>query len=106
MTVSAKEWTPQSWTNRSAAQSPRWPDADALVAVQQRLAQQPPLVFAGEARRLTTQLGEVAHGRAFLLQAGDCAESFDGGSADSRIAASWLGVLCSGVLRRSSRGRR
>ena len=81
--MTSNAWTPQSWLERTAAQSPRWPDAEALIAVQQRLAQQPPLVFAGEARRLTDQLADVANGRAFLLQAGDCAESFDGGSADS-----------------------
>src|SRR5205823_9863443 len=51
--------------------------------VLKRLAALPPLVFAGEARRLTAALGDVAEGRAFLLQAGDCAESFDGFSADS-----------------------
>jgi 3-deoxy-7-phosphoheptulonate synthase len=81
--MTADEWSPQSWTRRRAAQSPNWPDAEALIAVQQRLALLPPLVFAGEARRLTHQLGAVADGRAFLLQAGDCAESFDDASADS-----------------------
>ncbi len=83
MTVGSETWTPHSWNERVAAQSPNWPDADALIAIQQRLAQQPPLVFAGEARTLTKQLAEVGRGEAFLLQAGDCAESFDGGSADS-----------------------
>jgi 3-deoxy-7-phosphoheptulonate synthase len=83
MAVTSDTWSPHSWLDRPAAQSPRWPDHDALVAVQQRLGHQPPLVFAGEARRLTEQLADVARGRAFLLQAGDCAESFDGGSADA-----------------------
>jgi 3-deoxy-7-phosphoheptulonate synthase len=83
MAETATTWSPQSWLDRPAAQSPGWPDLNALVTAQQKLSQQPPLVFAGEARRLTEQLGEVAQGRAFLLQAGDCAESFDGGSADA-----------------------
>src|SRR5204863_6636964 len=64
-------------------QQPQWPDEGRLDDVLKRLAALPPLVFAGEARRLTAALGEVAQGRAFLLQAGDCAESFDGFSADA-----------------------
>jgi 3-deoxy-7-phosphoheptulonate synthase len=69
-------WTPASWRDRPAAQQPRWPDPAALAAVRERLQALPPLVFAGEARALRTALGEAAAGRAFLLQAGDCAESF------------------------------
>src|SRR5213082_2490011 len=76
-------WTPSSWRARPAGQQPEWPDEGRLDDVLKRLAALPPLVFAGEARRLTAALGEVAQGRAFLLQAGDCAESFDGFSADS-----------------------
>jgi 3-deoxy-7-phosphoheptulonate synthase len=64
-----------------AAQQPDWPDLGAYDAVVKRLGQLPPLVFAGEARTLTSALGEVAAGRAFLLQAGDCAESFHEQSA-------------------------
>lgn len=64
-------------------QQPAWPDEAELDAVLKHLGSLPPLVFAGEARALTEQLGEVAEGRAFLLQAGDCAESFDGFSADA-----------------------
>src|SRR5205823_6693512 len=74
---------PSSWRARPAGQQPEWPDEGRLDDVLKRLAALPPLVFAGEARRLTAALGEVAQGRAFLLQAGDCAESFDGFSADS-----------------------
>jgi 3-deoxy-7-phosphoheptulonate synthase len=66
-----------------AAQQPEWPDADALKKAEARLSALPPLVFAGEARHLTAQLGDVANGKAFLLQAGDCAESFAEFSADS-----------------------
>ncbi len=75
-------WTPSSWRERPAAQQPAWPDEAALEAALKQLASLPPLVFAGEARHLTSALGHVAGGRAFLLQAGDCAESFDAFSAD------------------------
>jgi len=76
-------WAPDSWHDRPAAQQPRWADPGALDAVLKQLSTLPPLVFAGEARALTSALGEVADGRAFLLQAGDCAESFDAFSADN-----------------------
>ncbi len=75
-------WTPASWRALDAAQQPEWPDAGALSDVEGRLSSLPPLVFAGEARSLTTALGQVAEGKAFLLQAGDCAESFNESSAD------------------------
>ncbi len=81
--MTAVQWSPQSWKQRPAAQQPVWPDDDALEHVQKTLSTLPPLVFAGEARRLTAALAEVAAGRAFLLQAGDCAESFADFSADS-----------------------
>ncbi|HXQ59225.1 MAG TPA: 3-deoxy-7-phosphoheptulonate synthase class II [Acidimicrobiales bacterium] len=81
--MSAVQWSPQSWKRYPAAQQPVWPDDDALEQVQKTLSTLPPLVFAGEARRLTRALAEVAAGRAFLLQAGDCAESFADFSADS-----------------------
>jgi 3-deoxy-7-phosphoheptulonate synthase len=76
-------WTPDSWRRRPAAQQPDWPDAAALDSVVKTLSALPPLVFAGEARNLTAALGHVANGEAFLLQAGDCAESFDAFSADA-----------------------
>jgi 3-deoxy-7-phosphoheptulonate synthase len=75
-------WQPGSWRARPAAQQPSWPDEDSLKQVEASLAALPPLVFAGEARRLRAKLAEVAAGRAFLLQAGDCAESFQEASAD------------------------
>ncbi len=77
------EWSPRSWKDRPVEQQPDWPDAEALERVVKSLGALPPLVFAGEARKLTAKLGEVAAGRAFLLQAGDCAESFSDYSADS-----------------------
>jgi 3-deoxy-7-phosphoheptulonate synthase len=76
-------WTPASWRQLPAAQQPEWPDAEALKKAEARLAAVPPLVFAGEARHLTAQLADVANGEAFLLQAGDCAESFAEFSADA-----------------------
>ena len=76
-------WSPSSWREYPAQQQPDWPDDAALERVLKQLATLPPLVFAGEARALTAALGEVASGRAFLLQAGDCAESFAEFSADN-----------------------
>jgi 3-deoxy-7-phosphoheptulonate synthase len=76
-------WTPSSWRERPAGQQPDWPDQAAFDRAQKQLATYPPLVFAGEARSLTAELGRVAAGEAFLLQAGDCAESFESFSADA-----------------------
>ncbi|KAA0235989.1 MAG: 3-deoxy-7-phosphoheptulonate synthase class II [Actinobacteria bacterium] len=77
------EWTPRSWRAFPARQQPEWPDEGALETALKLLSELPPLVFAGEARALTSQMARVADGEAFLLQAGDCAESFDGFSANS-----------------------
>ena len=73
----ARDWTPASWRTLPAAQQPEWPDEAALDRALKQIASYPPLVFAGEARSLQAALGRVAHGNAFLLQAGDCAESFE-----------------------------
>ena len=75
-------WTPASWREKTARQMPNYPDQGALHNVEQELAGLPPLVFAGEARQLQAELADVAAGRAFLLQGGDCAESFDEFSAN------------------------
>jgi 3-deoxy-7-phosphoheptulonate synthase len=69
-------WSPQSWRDRAIAQAPGYPDAAALAAAEAELRTLPPLIFAGEARALKAQLARAAVGDAFLLQAGDCAESF------------------------------
>src|SRR5213076_3283275 len=69
-------WSPSSWRETHAAQQPEWPSDERAEAVRVRLAAMPPLVFAGEARALREALGHVVEGRAFLLQAGDCVESF------------------------------
>ncbi len=72
----AAQWAPDSWTGHEARQLPDYPDVAALTAATRLLGGYPPLVFAGEARNLTADLARVAEGKAFLLQGGDCAESF------------------------------
>jgi len=76
-------WTPSSWQDAPIKQQPTWPDAGAYDAALKQVASMPPLVFAGEARSLQSNLAKVAAGNAFLLQAGDCAESFEEFSADN-----------------------
>jgi 3-deoxy-7-phosphoheptulonate synthase len=75
-------WTPSSWRDKPISQVPAYPDEAALREAERQLATFPPLVFAGEARDLKGKLADVAHGRAFLLQGGDCAESFAEHGAD------------------------
>ena len=70
-------WTPDSWRAKPIQQQPSYPDEEGLAEVEKQIAGSPPLVFAGEARRLRKQLASVARGEAFLLQGGDCAESFE-----------------------------
>lgn len=72
----SQSWSPESWRAKPIQQQPEYPDAAHLARVEQTLAGYPPLVFAGEARELRRQFAEVTAGRAFLLQGGDCAESF------------------------------
>jgi len=72
----AQSWSPSSWRGKPIRQVPDYPDPGALAEVETRLKTHPPLVFAGEARSLTAHLAQVAAGKAFLLQGGDCAESF------------------------------
>src|SRR5262245_19568542 len=81
--VMAERWTPHSWRAKPIAQVPDYPDPGALAAVERQLAGFPPLVFAGEARSLKKALGRVALGEGFLLQGGDCAESFYEPSANN-----------------------
>jgi len=71
-----ERWTPDSWRKKPIQQVPDYPDRQALADVEKQLSTFPPLVFAGEARSLKKQLARVANGQAFLLQGGDCAESF------------------------------
>jgi 3-deoxy-7-phosphoheptulonate synthase len=77
------EWSKTAWRSRPRVQMPDYPDAAALAAVERKLASYPPLVFAGETRKLKRELAAAAEGRAFLLQGGDCAESFAEFSADN-----------------------
>ena len=72
----ATSWTPESWRGATGIHMPAYKDAAALSATENTLRNYPPLVFAGEARNLTADLAKVAEGKAFLLQGGDCAESF------------------------------
>ena len=76
-------WQPNTWRHLTAAQQPEWPDERELRAVYEEISHLPPLVFAGEARSLKAMLGRAADGEAFVLQAGDCAESFGDFSADA-----------------------
>ncbi|MGB5871575.1 MAG: 3-deoxy-7-phosphoheptulonate synthase, partial [Albidovulum sp.] len=76
-------WNKSDWRKLPRVQMPDYTDVAALNAVEAQLAKYPPLVFAGEARKLKKALGEVSAGRAFLLQGGDCAESFSEFSADN-----------------------
>jgi 3-deoxy-7-phosphoheptulonate synthase len=77
------KWSPNSWRSKPIQQVPAYPDAAALAEVEARMATYPPLVFAGEARKLKKQLAAVANGEGFLLQGGDCAESFAEHGADN-----------------------
>jgi 3-deoxy-7-phosphoheptulonate synthase len=77
------KWSPNSWRNKPIQQVPAYPDLAALASTEKQLATYPPLVFAGEARKLKKQLAQVADGQAFLLQGGDCAESFAEHGADN-----------------------
>src|SRR5829696_4561787 len=78
----SEAWTPSTWQHHPAGQQPEWPDGDELHRALKTIAGYPPLVFAGESRSLRASLAQVAAGDAFLLQAGDCAESFEEFSAD------------------------
>jgi 3-deoxy-7-phosphoheptulonate synthase len=76
MSVMSGKWAPDTWRGKEVRQAPVYPDAGEVARVENTLADYPPLVFAGEARQLKEHLGRVAEGKAFLLQGGDCAESF------------------------------
>lgn len=77
------KWTKESWRELNILQQPEYEDKAKLKEVESKLASLPPLVFAGEARRLQSRLAQVCEGKAFLLQGGDCAESFANFSANS-----------------------
>ena len=77
------DWSTSSWRSKPRVQMPDYPDQAALQAVEAQLARYPVLVFAGEARRLKKHLAAAGRGEAFLLQGGDCAESFEQFSSDA-----------------------
>ncbi|MYF90121.1 MAG: 3-deoxy-7-phosphoheptulonate synthase, partial [Boseongicola sp. SB0676_bin_33] len=77
------DWQKTGWRSKPRVQMPDYPDDARLTAVEAQLAKYPPLVFAGEARTLKRQLAAVSRGEGFLLQGGDCAESFSEFSADN-----------------------
>ena len=72
----ANTWSPESWQKLTAEQQPNWPNLDNYKTVLSEISQYPPLVFAGEVRALKQQLAEAAQGNGFLIQGGDCAETF------------------------------
>ena len=74
--MTARGWSPDSWRAMPIRQVPEYPDHAALAAMEGKIARFPPLVFAGEARRLRAALARAGDGEAFVLQGGDCAESF------------------------------
>ena len=81
--MAQSRWTPESWRAKPVEQSPVYADPSRSAEVERQLAGYPPLVFAGEARKLKSALGKAQLGEAFLLQGGDCAESFGEHSADN-----------------------
>jgi len=81
--VKRGEWSPSSWTKYEAKQQPNWPSKEHLETVLEEIERYPPLVFAGEARNLRSKLAQVAMGDGFVLQGGDCAESFAEFKADN-----------------------
>ena len=99
-----EEWLPDSWRSKPAAHLPEYDDIAVLKCVERKLHQYPPLVFAEESMRLKKSLGEVANGKAFLLQGGDCAESFEDFGANNirdmfRILLQMAVVLMYGAAR-------
>jgi len=83
MPETRSSWSPTSWHDLTAGQQPQWPDSGALEQSLKQINAFPPLIFAEEARSLQSGLAQVAAGNAFLLQAGDCAETFEEFSADN-----------------------
>src|ERR1044071_4125073 len=84
-------WTPESWQSKPASQQPVYPDPSQLKRVLAQLSKLPPLVTSWEIENLKQQLAEAAQGKRFLLQGGDCSESFD--DCESSAIASKLKIL-------------
>ena len=77
------QWSKESWRTREIKQQPTYPDQEALKAIEKELGIIPPLVFAGEVRKLKNSLSLSQQGKAFFLQGGDCAESFEDFNANN-----------------------
>lgn len=103
--VSPVDWSPESWQSKKVLQQPAYPDPDSLGFVLRQLSQFPPLVTAWEVDRLRGQLSEVASGRAFVLQGGDCSESFEDCGANSILRKLKVIIQMSLVLIAGSRQR-
>ena len=78
-----QKWTPETWQSLHAEQQPKWPDTSVYNKVLTEISTFPPLIFAGEVRTLTNQLADAAKGKSFVIQGGDCAETFSDFKADS-----------------------
>ncbi len=86
----SKRWTPESWRNKPVVHMPTdYPDMAELARVEDELRAMPPLVFAGEARKLTQHLAQVEAGNAFLLQGGDCADCQCAGQPRHSLTECW-----------------
>src|SRR6478609_2877270 len=99
------DWAPDSWTGKAAAQQPTYPDLDALGRVVDSIRALPPLVTSWEVEQLKGELARAARGEAFLLQGGDCAESFDDCRSDSIAAKLKILMQMSLVLVHGTRKR-
>ena len=93
------DWQKTDWRNKPRVQMPDYTDAGKLEAVEAKLAGYPPLVFAGEARSLKERLGAASRGEAFLLQGGDCAESFAGSTRPVFVIHRFLRLSCMSICR-------
>lgn len=99
------EWTPNSWQSKPAVQQPAYPDPNALLNVVERLSKLPPLVTSWEIEKLRSQLADVVRGERFLLQGGDCSESFDDCQSDSITSKLKILLQMSLVLTQGGRKR-
>ena len=92
-----KSWSPDSWQKLKAAQQPNWGKADGYSKILSEISKYPPLVFAGEVRELKQQLSEASQGNGFLIQGGDCAETFS--DFNTELIKNKLNILLKMMLR-------
>lgn len=105
MTNDTRQWTPDSWQSKPAAQQPSYPDAEALHKAVEKLSKLPPLVTSWEIEKLRSQLADVVRGERFLLQGGDCSESFEDCQSDAITSKLKILLQMSLVLTQSGRKR-